>query len=303
MAVVLKPGAVVQGYYVIELVGDGTQYNVYLAERDDSKYWLIQIESPEWEPNVRSARVERFQTEAGNWVALATSGTRMVELASWVDKLELPFLGWRWAQLAREVGFVHRKEVVLQQLRPLALERLVFNSQGELIVSQTDPSEDDRYTFSVPEQKREMTPASDVFALGASLKELAGETLPRGVVKVLERATNPDATKRYSNGNEFCEALAEVLPDPAREKLPSPRTHSLWKWALVAGVFVCGGLALCVALAIWLISFQLLLTEPQTKKEVPLRVTILKWNVEGKCDARSGARRSRRAICRNRVHA
>ncbi len=290
MAVVLKPGAVVQGYNVIELVGDGTQSNVYLAERDNMMHWLIHIESPDWEPNVRSARVERFQTEDGNWVALEASGTRMVELASWVDKLELPFLGWRWAQLAREIGFAHTKDVVLQQARPLSLERLVFNRQGELIVSQTDSSTDDEYTFLVPEQKREMTPASDVFALGASLRGLAGENLPRDVAKVLERATSPDATKRYRNGKEFCEALAEVLPDPAREKLASPRKRSVWKWAIAVGVLVCGGLALCVALAIWLISSQLLLTEPQTKKEIPLRVTILKWNVEGKCDARVGVR-------------
>ena len=288
VAGLFKPGTILQGYKIVELAGDGSQSNVYLAEREQTFYWLIQIESPNWESDVRAAQVQHFESEGSEWVAFTTSGIRMVDLASWVDKMELPFIGWRWAQLARAVGFIHDKNIVLQRTRPLSLERLVFNNEGELIIAQTDRDGTDEYTFIAPDNVRALTPAADVYALGASLKALAGENLPRAVEKVLQRATHPDAAKRYRNGKEFAEALAEALPNPAREKVVMPRQHSRWRWVAFAGAFLCGGAALVIGLVIWFGLLPNPIAEPTAVavQEIPLRVTILKWSVQEPCDAR-----------------
>ncbi len=292
MAGLFKPGTIIQGYKIVELAGDGSQSNVYLAEREQTFYWLIQIESPNWGSDVRAAQVQQFETEGAEWVAFTASGIRMVDLASWVDKMELPFIGWRWAQLARTVGFIHDKNVVLQRTRPLSLERLVFNNEGELLVSQTDRDAADEYTFAAPDNVRALTPAADVYALGASLKALAGENLPRAVEKVLQRAMDPDAAKRYRNGKEFGEALAQVLPNPAREKVIMPRPHSAWRWIAFAGAFLCGGVALVIGLVIWFGLLPNPIAEPTAVavQEIPLRVTILKWSVQEPCDARVAVR-------------
>lgn len=286
MAAILKPGTSVQTYKIIELVGDGTQSNVYLAERESKFYWLIQIEDPNFEPKVETAHVELLNAEGGEWAAFGMGGTTMVQLASWVDRLELPYIGWRWAKLAREIGFGHANHVVLQATQPLALERLVFNTAGELYAAQAARDVADEHVFRAPDSRGDLGPASDVFALGASLQALAGDKLPRGVQNVLTRATNPEASKRYANATEFSEALAQVLPNPNREKIVAPRKRSLWRWAAAVVFLVCGGLALCIGLliALGLLITPTLPTQTATH-EIPLLVTILDWQVQDACQA------------------
>jgi uncharacterized protein YegL len=291
MAVLFKPGTFVQAYKIVELAGDGSQSNVYLADRENSYYWLIQIEAPDWDPQVRSMQMDSFDANGSKWVALPISGTSIVNLASWVDKLELSYIGWRWAKLAEEIGYVHNKDVVLQRSQPLALDRLIFNNFGELIVTQADRVRNDDYTFPAPESPSLLSAASDVYSLGASLKALAGENLPRNIETVLQRATNPDPAKRYPNGKAFGEALAQALPNPKREAAPRPprRTNRL---VLVAAVLV--GLCLVVSLGI----FALLQLTPEllplptevAVQPLPPRVTILKWKIEGACDGRAEVR-------------
>lgn len=288
VAAILKPGTLVQEYKIIELAGDGSQSNVYAAQRDGTWYWLIQIEDTEWEPQVRAAQVTRFEAHGGNWVALPMSGTTIVNLASWVDKLELAYIGWRWAMLARTIGYVHDKQVVMQGTRPLSLARLVFNSEGELIVAQTDAPGDEEFEFRAPDSPKELSSASDVFALGAALKTLAGENLPRKVENVLARATNVEARKRFANAKDFGEALAEALPDPKREKIVLPRKRSPLRLVAMTGLLSCGVCVLCIVLVIALGLVQNPLPSPTVvaEREIPLRVTILDWAVQGQCDGR-----------------
>lgn len=285
MATVLRPGTTVQEYKIIELAGDASQSNVYLAARDGLLSWLIQIEVPNWEPNVPFARVERFESNGGKWVALPVAGTTMVHLARWVDKLELPFIGWQWAKLARTIGYMHARDAVLQQTQPLALERLFFNGEGELILAQKERDETDEYTFPAPDRPDSLTPASDVYALGASLKALADTNLPRGVQNVLDRAVNPDASQRYRDATVFGQELTKVLPDPNREKvrLASPRRGRL---VMVASLL----LGLCALVCIGFVVFALFnpgvraILTPVAEQE-PLQVTILKWKTEEGCTA------------------
>lgn len=291
MAAILKPGTIVQNFRIVELAGDGTQSNVYVADRDGSNYWLIQVEVPDWEPEVSAARVDRFEANGGKWVSLPVGGTSIVNLASWVDTLELSYIGWRWAKLAQELGYGHEKNVVQQRSSPLALDRLVFNSHGELIVAQGDRGHTDEYSFSAPDSPGTITPASDVYSLGASLKALAGNALPRKVENVLQRATSPDASKRYPNGRAFAEALGHVLPNPKRELAPRPPR----RWGRL--VWVAGGLlALCVAACVGTYFLLQLLPDvvPAALDDVietpSPRVTILNWKIEGDCNGRAQVR-------------
>ncbi len=254
MAQVLKPGAVVGNYKVIELAGDGTQSNIYFAERENTFCWLIQIEAPDWQPDVRVADVERFQIDKGEWVAFPVGGTSMVNLASWVDRLELPYIGWRWATLAREIGLLHAKKIVLQEVRVFSLDYLFFNNVGELTLAQDEPGKLDKHAFPVPDDPEEVTAASDVFALGESLKALAGENLSSRVASVLNRATDPDISKRYPNATVFAEALGRVLPDPNREKIITPRSRTRSAILIAVLLFLC--LAECVTLVVWAILNQ-----------------------------------------------
>lgn len=283
MAIVLKPGTQLQNYKIIELVGDGTQSNIYLAAGALHLVWLIQIEAPDWEPNVGPVHADYFEIEGNHWVALETSGTSVVHLASWVDRLELPFIGWRWAKLAREIGYIHQKREVIQRSQSLALDHLVFNSDGELIVAQRERSPNEPYGFPAPEPRRELSAASDVFSLGSALNALVGDDIPRSVKSVLQRAMNPEPEKRYTDGIAFAEALAHVLPDPNREKKPRPPRKPTRLLAL-AGI----GLVVCVvcALGIYLyVPRSLLDALPIGVTENPMQVTIVNWQLETGCIA------------------
>lgn len=245
------PGTLVQDFKLVELAGDGTQSNVYLAVRDAVHYWLLQLEDKNFVPEIRSARVERFEldsdkdtrteqfhVEAERWIAIPASGTTIVDLASWVDRLEVPFIGWRWALFARDVGLVNESGRPVQHTNALSLERLTFSEQGELIFAQARPEEQDAYVFVPPEGLAHITPAGDVYSLAASLKELLGKNIPLGIQQVLDRAMLPDPAKRYKNATVFGEELADVLPDPNRVKQPKPPVpmRSYARMGCIAGV-------------------------------------------------------------------
>lgn len=237
MAQVLRRGARVGQFITIELAGDGTQSNVYFARREHQAFWLIQIEVPTFEPKLLNLLSETFQVDDEKWVAVPVSGTTVVNLASWVDHFDLGFIGWRWVQLARSVGFSHQKGVIVQQSRVFSLDRLVFTSDGELILSEGSNKQADAYPFPPPESASALTPASDVYSLGASLASLTDEKTSRRVQGVLKNATNPDPSKRFGNGLEFANALVDVLPAPARSKRerdPLPR----WAWWVVAAIAI-----------------------------------------------------------------
>jgi Mg-chelatase subunit ChlD len=259
---------------------------VYLAEQDTNMCWLIQVEDPKWEPDVPYAYVQRFSAKGSQWIALPADGTNMVHLASWVDTLELPFIGWRWATLAREIGYLHDKKVVLQDTEPLALSRLTFNRQGELFVSQGSRGADE-YAFPAPDPPGLTSPASDVFALGASLKALASDNLPRGVMNVLAQATNPDPRRRYPNAGAFAEELAKALPNPARErKEPVRPKKSIGQLAALGALAACIGIVACVGLliALGLLAFPLDAPKEAAVPDQRLLVTILDWNILNGCN-------------------
>ena len=63
--------------------------------------------------------------------------------------------------------------------------------------------------FAAPEQllKAEATEASDVFALGKTLKACCGRDTPKAVREVIRRATAEDPEDRYGSADEFADAL------------------------------------------------------------------------------------------------
>lgn len=261
MGQVHLPGTVVQDFTLVELAGDGTQSNVYLARRDGIYYWLLQLEDKNFDPQVVGARVERFELSAGNpgnvpvtdisfdhlnerWITLPVAGTSIVNLASWVDRLEVPFIGWRWAILAKTVGLLHEDHKVMQHSNSLSLERLRFSEEAELIFAQADPYEKVEYVFTPPEGLAKITPAGDVYSLAASLQALLGKDVPFAVQPILARAMLPLPEKRFKDAREFGEELADVLPDPNRVKQPKPPrpARSNFKMACIgvaALLFVC----------------------------------------------------------------
>lgn len=248
MGKVHLPGTLVQDFTLVELAGDGTQSNVYLATRDGSYYWLLQLEDKNFDPRVVDAKLERFEIEGERWLALPTTGTSVFNLASWVDRLEVAFIGWRWAIFARNVGMLHEDNRVMQHTHPMSLERLKFSEEAELIFAQADPGEEVAYIFDPPEGMDKVTPAGDVYSLAASLRALLGKEVPFGVEPILARAMLPQPSKRYKNALEFGEELADVLPDPNRVKIPKPPRP--FRSYLKTSVLACAGLILLCCLFI-----------------------------------------------------
>lgn len=255
MAVILAPGTLVRDFHTIELAGDGTLCNVYLAERDGKCYWLVQVESLEWHNNAPKAMMDNFELAGSKWVAIPTSGTTMLDLGSWVDRLETAFAGWRWTVLARAVGYLHERKQVMQHVHALSLDRLVFTEQGEFLFDQSDKPQADTYPFPPPEGLHDMTPAGDVYSLGATLEALIGKTSQKNLVEVLTRATDPTPAKRFANAAQLADALADNLPKPNRQFAPgkSPSARSILRigcWVLVACIVlsclssVCGAVRL-----------------------------------------------------------
>lgn len=248
MSVILAPGTLVYEFRTVELVGDGTLCNVYLAERDDTLFWLIQIESPDWHAAAPDARTEQFEIAGSKWAAIPVNGSSMVELGRWVDRLEVAFIGWRWAVLARGASYLHERDQTIQLPHGLSLDRLVFGEQGELLFDQSEARRAGEYAFPPPEAVGARTPASDVYSLAASLDAILGATRSKGIDQVLRRATDPDPAKRYKNAGEFGAALAQALPDPNRVRAARPgrplRSYVRFGCWLLVACIVLGCIAL-----------------------------------------------------------
>jgi len=282
------PGTLIQDFNIVELAGDGTASNVYFAARENFYYWLLQIEQADFAPSVRSPQLERFEFGGERWMALPTTGTSIVELAGWVDKFETAFIGWRWALLARNAGFASARGAVWREGNDFNLARQIFNSQGELMFTQPTRNDPPEYAFPPPESEDPRTSASDVYALGAALKQLLPATAPRAVQSVLTRATDPNSAKRYADAHAFGDALAKVLPEPQRAHAARPPSK-LPRNLILLGA---GLAALCVAifalLAFFNFSEEIAVARPEpraTDKVTQFTTQILAWTMDAQCNA------------------
>ena len=134
---------------------------------------------------------------------------------------------------------------MVQQSGIFSLDRLIFTNDGELIWSDAPSQQTDAYPFLPPEKRSALTPASDVYSLGASLASIA-DSASGGVQGVLHKATNPDPTKRYASALDFGNALIDVLPTAARS-----RREPLPRWARLILVAIGIMIVIYIIFAYW----------------------------------------------------
>lgn len=243
----LKPGSAVGAYRVVYAVGHAEHRTLYLARKADAAAlcWLVESEMMLAHLVTLAPSGEFFAFAKKNYLAFPVEGTSVGTLARIVDAFEPGFIGWRWVELARDIGYLHGNNIAYQRTFTLSLAKLVFNNQAKMFPLSDRTATDDALIFPAPESGNgAVTPAGDVYSLGASLSFLLGKplpdkslTLPRrtsshlssALARVLRKATEQNPAKRFKDANAFAQALMSALPAPPKiVTKPQPQTSPRW---------------------------------------------------------------------------
>jgi VWFA-related protein len=259
-----QPGQSVGSYRIVEHVGQNDDRELYLVREGDPNWLFWMLVSPTTiEPLSGQSSQKQFTQQGLHYLVMPLAATPASVILMLLPAARFKFIGVRWVQLARHFGYLHDNGQVYQRNRDFNLESIHFGAAGGVSpVSYHRPS-DQSLTFIAPERAGgSVTPAGDVYVLGASLLTLLGEASPSevfarqnpvvgpamkehaGLYQVLKRATDPQPERRYKNGNEFADALARLLGDvlPQEErgqgKVEKPRSAKLVIWALVTMIII-----------------------------------------------------------------
>jgi len=241
MLIQRKTNAVVSDYRILDFAGKTAERMLYLAFRRQVRapYWLVEAEKPEALPN-DVPEPERFQFENRNFLAFGVAGTPIAQLLQIVPSFDWKFITSQWVILAQSFGYLHARGQVYQAQHSFSFGNLVFDNAAQVLpVSYL--REDTTPRFSSPEAASgTLTPASDVYSLGATLLALIGVASPQQLIAkgvftyeqdlgdILLRATASDPAERYRTGKEFAQALSVVVPsiDVSQPRLTSqPKTQ------------------------------------------------------------------------------
>lgn len=229
----LKPETRINEYQILAVIGHSDGRVLYLALKGETRYWLLESSMTLAHLESMYQNSELFEQADKRYLAFGVKGTSVATLARLVSTLEPAYIGWRWAELARDLGYLHKNGIVYQREHIFSLDKVIFKADGKLFPLTEQTTGQDALRFPAPEMANvPATIASDVYALGASLLALLGETpgqagslwsqnkssaqISSGLKSVLHKATSVEPSKRYREANAFGLALTNTLPEPAR---------------------------------------------------------------------------------------
>lgn len=243
----LKNNATIGAYRILQFVGDDDTRSLYLASSSGAQeiYWLFESNLEIAQIGTSTGERDAFRFKGKNYLAASVSGTSVAMLTNWIDLIDSAFIVPRWITLAQQVGFQHANGRVYQQSIPFDLQNILFSEQAQLLPMSFVNSTANSIPFPSPETASgSLSPASDVYSLGASLAALLGNassgvsSLKIGSPKrqlqvhpdllgILKKATESDPAKRYKDANALAIALSRVTPRSSPPKVKSVARRSL----------------------------------------------------------------------------
>lgn len=257
---ILRHNARVEDQRVIQALGEGDEFVAYLSfagnRGEGGRYWLVEAEDEETLTGVDwGSHSELIEHRDKYYTVMSTSGASVAFMSTIVDSMEWGFICWRWQALAANLSFYNQGGGTFQKRgQPFDLAYLLFDDAAWIstvsrgVVGETSYS----LEFPPPEAASGMlTPASDVYSIGMSLLYLLGYrsrdeitgAMAEGILgeekrlrNILQKATADEPLQRYSDLEEFAEALEKVLPKNRRDK-PPKEPFNLMSFLKSAGVF------------------------------------------------------------------
>ncbi len=206
---------IVDAYQVIEVAARGER-SLFLAVRSNEAgfYWLLESAAPLAEVKARLGGASLFESGGLHYLALDVSAATVATLLALVPRLDPAFIGWRWVRLAESLAPLHQAGQTLPRERPLTLNSLKFTKSSQISFSPFADLGGQGQSFAAPEAGDGLpTPASDVYALGASLQAaIGGAGANARLAKVLARAMANDPRQRQADGRVLARELKKALP-------------------------------------------------------------------------------------------
>lgn len=230
----MAPDALVGEYRIVEFVGQDDRGALYVALKEPPNllFWLLELDRPIRQPHYKSGQTF-FEWQGKHYFALSMAGTTAATLAQLVYTVDWAFIGSRWIAVAQQMGRLHHRGELYQSESPFALEDIVFDKEGQASLAKIHRESGKFMLFTAPEMAEgHPTPASDVYALGASLSTLLGVPPPGvaapplqkrnkpapALAAVLNRATAQEPKARYLDASEFAQALATAILQAERSQ-------------------------------------------------------------------------------------
>lgn len=134
-------------------------------------------------------------------------------------------------RICEPVAFAHARGIVHCDLKPSNVMRGEF---GEVLVMDWGIANRRGGTrgYMSPEQERgEITPAADVFALGTMLKHMVAVT-NRRLRAVIAKATEPSPADRYTTAGELADEISRYLDGRELGAYREPGIERAGRWAM-----------------------------------------------------------------------
>ncbi|HYS55162.1 MAG TPA: protein kinase [Thermoanaerobaculia bacterium] len=129
-------------------------------------------------------------------------------------------------RISEPVAFAHARGVVHRDLKP---SNIMLGEFGEVLVMDWGVSVAGTPGYMAPEDER--TPRSDVFALGAMLREFVNsQRVPRRLQAIVAKATAHHPNDRYASAREFAEDLVRFLDDQPVAAYAENALDVLMRW-------------------------------------------------------------------------
>ena len=261
----LENGTILQNRYeVIAAFGSWEKGAAYVVNDLDSPDLLLLWESAEIfglrtrPPGVRSY----FRREDRHYLVLTLEGQTLSLLLAAAGRLDEEIAA-RWMfQICQAIGFWHNREqgaLICLQQGHLALSHFTLSKPDQVMVPsygafacQEEPLlPTDTFCFSAPEDRENLSPRSDVYALGAMLYcLLVGQPTPEpadlvarrtgltplrrinraispAMERIVHKALQLDPRRRYPTATEMAADLADLLGLHETRKTKSRRKPSL----------------------------------------------------------------------------
>ncbi len=235
----------VGAFTIMERAGASDVYELYVAHQGDPN-WVFWLRRADRQMAKVSGvnQLTQFEHEGAHYQAVAMAGTTLEFAHTLAGVFSCPFIGRRWVDYARHVGYSHKQELSYQRSQKFTLRNLAMSGTGSIAPVSYSAADAKTRIFRAPEQEVEDAGppqiSADIFALGSSFLYAVGEEQPQTVfagdppriagelagypkvVTILRKATALDPAQRYADGEAFADALAEAFGDVIKEKEEEP---------------------------------------------------------------------------------